>query len=132
MDSVFVPTNQLSASLSQLSSARLDLERHEGLNGSPDLYYRAELVSTLLGLREHPVVILRMGVLESYGVSTAMMSASSLDRAASVTLNPGLVESRPERPPREEPEAPSGGPERRRCHGSGIRTTGSIGLSGRR
>ena len=96
MDAVYVPSGEASAVLSQLSSSRLDLHRFEGLNGAPREFYRGFMLADLLGLSQHPVVIRRLGFLESYGVSLAMQSASSLDRVASVLPSEGnLVWSRP-------------------------------------
>lgn len=99
MNSVFVPAGEASAVMSQLASSRLDLGRYEGLNGSPDRFYDALLLAHAVGLDSDPRVLSRMALLESYGVSVAMASASSLDRMASVLSNDGnLVWSKPTHP----------------------------------
>ena len=98
MDSIYVPSSEASAVLSQLSSSRLNLPRYQGLNGAPDRYYRAAIAADLFGLADHPAVVRRLSLFEGYGVSGAMSTAASLDRVASVTENPGIVESVPERP----------------------------------
>lgn len=97
MDSVFVPSGEVSAILSQLSASRLDLRRSEGLNGIPDEYYRAVLMADALGLLDDPRVLRRMALLESKGVAAAMAEASSLDRMASVLPNDNLRWSRPDK-----------------------------------
>ena len=144
-DSIYVPSGEASAILSQLASSRLDLPRHIGLNDHPDKYYKAVIRSDFLGLLDHPAVRRRLEVFADYGVAAAMSGASSLDRVASVTENSGYIESRPPRP---EGHAPSGRPEDlgvvfqsedttvyddgviiqrgHRCHGSEIPVTSSI------
>lgn len=97
MESVFVPAGEVSAILSQLSASRLDLRRYEGLNGIPGGLYRALYLADALGLVEDPLVIRRLGLIESHGVAVAMGSASSLDRMASVLENDNLRWSRPHR-----------------------------------
>lgn len=98
MDSVFVPSGEAAAVLSQLSSSRLDLKLHEGLNGSPSRYFVPILRVSVLGVSEHPVVEGRMKILERYGIADAMTGASSLDRMASVLSNAdNLIWSHPTR-----------------------------------
>ena len=99
MNSVFVPAGEASAVMSQLASSRLDLRRFEGLNGAPDRFYDALLLADALGLSGDPRVQARLGILESYGVASAMTSATSLDRMASVLSNDGnLLWTRPKTP----------------------------------
>lgn len=97
-DSIYVPSGEASAILSQLASSRLDLPRHIGLNDHPDRYFRAVIRSDFLGLLDHPAVKRHLDVFTDYGVAAAMSGASSLDRVASVTENSGYIESHPSRP----------------------------------
>lgn len=87
MNTVFVPSGEASAILSQLSSSRLDLKRPEGLNGIPERYFQACRYLRILGLTDHPSAISMLSILGSEGVAMAMGSASSLDRFASVLSN---------------------------------------------
>lgn len=89
MDSIFVPSGEASAILSQLSSSRLDLRKYEGLNGSPETFYNALSIAHALSLGDNPFLRERLDLLESYGVSVAMGAASSLDRMASVLPGEG-------------------------------------------
>ena len=97
MDSVFVPSGNAAAVLSQLSASRLDLRLSEGLNGCPEEFYRALFLADALGLADNPAVVSRLRLLESHGVAVAMSGASSLDRMASVLENDNLRWSRPEK-----------------------------------
>lgn len=112
MDSVFVPSGEVSALLSQLSSSRLDLRLFEGLNGDPFGFYRAAMLADSLGLSTHPVVMARIRWIQSRGISEAMACASSLDRIASVDTDAAnLRVSRPSKPS-DSPWPPSASAER--------------------
>ena len=91
MNNVFVPSGEASAILSQLSSSRLDLKKSEGLNGISEKYFQALRYLRILGLTDHPSAVFLLSDLESEGVATAMGSASSLDRFASVLSNANNV-----------------------------------------
>ncbi len=87
MQSVYVPTGEASAALSQLTSSKMDLQRFEGLNGAPGDYFRALFIADALDLSDDPRVIRRLRIMESFGVSVAMTGADTLNRMASVLPN---------------------------------------------
>ncbi len=116
METVFNPSEDVSAVLSLYASSQLSLKPQEGLNGCPEEYYPLFRHLDCLGLTSHPVSVRLLSSYISQGVAVAMASAPSLDRIASVLDNRDLVRNSepplPDHiPPSSDPPDPSSDPE---------------------